>query len=77
MPRDYERIKILAKRDDSLWATMRASGGEVAPPVIRHQAEALLESWGFAPGVKREWYEDNFSDKMLEKYGDDWSLCPK
>ena len=44
----------------------------MTPPVIRHKAEALLKSWGFEPGVRRKWYEDDFNDKMLEKYGNDY-----
>jgi hypothetical protein len=75
-PEAARKIKVLTKRDDSLWEAMRASSsnGEepIAPPVIRFQAEALLKQWRFEPGVKREWYQENFADKMLEKYGNDW-----
>ena len=66
-----KRIGALVRRDDALWLAMRRDGS-LSPPVVTHAAQALLKSWDFEPGVKREWYEDDFHDKMLEKYGDDY-----
>ncbi len=66
LPEAAKRIKVLAKRDDSLWTTMVSSGGELAPPVIKHKALELLKSWGFTPGEPPQHGED-FSDKMLDR----------
>ena len=66
-----KRIGALVRRDDALWLAMRRDGS-LSPPVITHDALALLKAWEFELGVKREWYEDDFHDKMLEKYGADY-----
>jgi hypothetical protein len=46
-------------------------GWRTGPPVVKHKAEAQLKQRGFTPREPPE-HGDDFSDKMLDKYGDDW-----
>jgi integrase len=75
LPEAARKIKVLTKRDDSRWAMMRASlsNGEqpLAPPVVKFQAEALLEKCTAATGHP-DINVDNLYDYLLTKYGDDW-----